>query len=333
MSRVSVDLLTSKMAVLDVNARAEEAELQNVIESLVAFVKDLPHSVLEVPLSNTTLPISATEWQALTSVHLAGEISFRGELHRVLTRSVGLLASMQEELALYHVRKTTAHLFKKHLSSLVYLAHETALIMPEVEKAWQGARSRGLKAKAEHLSDAFRRMDELVQQIAMLNVPQADDDERTLRCDPKWMDSRLQEVTTHLVAFARTASQPAESIALPHSELPVSATEWQVLTTSCPPDERSFRADVHRAVRRATGLLAAMQEELALYRSRRASQYQWKRHFENLRYLVVNASDILPELEAVREESKRRSLSGKHDDLQQITTRLREKMESASTLQ
>ena len=330
---VDVSLLTSKMETLGVDSKSEEKQMQATIRVLVSFANDRANPVSEVPLANTTLLLSSTDWQVLVSGRPAEENSFRGELYCVLSRSVGLRAAMQEELALYKVRQTTAHLFKKHLCSLFYLAHESAILLPQLEMVSQCARSRGLTAKAEHLADTIRRMGRLVQQISSLNPSETQNESKVIRCDPKWQESRLQYVTAHLIAFAEAAAEPVSTIPLPNSGLPVSPTEWQALATACPSEERSFRADLHRVLRRTIGLLAAMQEECALYYSRRQMKFQWKRHLENLQYLSVNAHGVLPELKSLAEESRRRSLSGKYADLQLVITRLGERLEEISTLQ
>ena len=112
----------------------------------------------------------------------------------------------------------------------------------------------------------------------------------------------------------------------------VRPTALQALAAVCSSEERSFRANLHCVLRRTTGLLAALQEELTLYDSRRHSLCEWKRHLEGLRYLSASAMGIFPGREAVCEESQRRSLSAKHNDLRQVIERVRKRTRAISTV-
>lgn len=153
-----------------------------------------------------------------------------------------------------------------------------------------------------------------------------------LGVDPKWEESHVELRISELVSFAKAAGEPLSTIPLANSVLVLSPTEWQTLVSEYPPTEESFRAGLHRIVRRAVGVLAGIQEEMALYEVRRTGEYLWKKHLNSLFYLLYTGSKILPDLENLDQEAQRRGLQKKSEHLFDTAGRLRQSLQQVSEL-
>ncbi|MBI3894399.1 MAG: hypothetical protein HY313_00565 [Acidobacteria bacterium] len=317
------EALAAKMKALGIDTKSEEARLQEQISELVVFAQSKAEEVPAIQLPNSILVISSTEWQALLSSYPAGEKSFRADLSRGLRRAIGLLAMLQEESALYRVRQTSEHLWKKHLNTLVYLSYCASKLLPELEKLLVETQNRGLSRKAEHLGTIIARMRRYLEEVSDLG-PQQEETGRGVRIDPKWEENRLQTLLNHLIAFAKGSAEPVPEIPLSKTVLAISATQWQALVSERPPGEESFREKLNQVLQRAVGLLGAIQEQLAAYHANADGKFSWKMPLNSLRYLSHCASEILPKLEALVGEAERRILSAKAEDLSRTVTLIRQ---------
>jgi hypothetical protein len=150
-----------------------------------------------------------------------------------------------------------------------------------------------------------------------------------LGIDTVTQEGRLLSLINELVSFVRSAGRPVSSFPLRNSTLPVSAWEAQAMAMEYIM-EKSFRADFNRTVRRAVGLLAAIQEETAQYEAKRHNQHLWKRHIDALVYLLYCGGETLAALWEFRDDAARRGLQEKSDQLSQTAARLREKLHSVA---
>ncbi|MBI4460161.1 MAG: hypothetical protein HY648_08900 [Acidobacteria bacterium] len=316
--------LAARIKALGVVTKSEELALQEKIGELTAFAQSRNEETPAIHFPNSVLPISSPEWQALLSSFPPGERSFRADFSRALRRTVGLLAALQEELALYQIRQASEHLWKKHLNSLVYLAHCAGELLPELMKLQSETRNRGLSRKEEHLASIVARLQQHLETVAALDPQQEAEAGNGLRIDPKWEENRLQSILKRLVEFASTSEEPVQEIPLGKTVLSISPTLWQALTAECPDGEISFRAEFNQALRRAVGLLAAIQEEMGAYQANAGSQFSWKKPLNSLRYLERCANEILPRLEALVKETQLRNLSQKAEHLAQSVAQLRQ---------
>ena len=331
-SQIGSEDLAAKIKALGIDSKSEEGRLQEKIAELVSFAQTAVEPSLAIPVSNTALALSSTEWQALVSDFPASELSFRADLNRTLRRAVGLLVLIVEESGLYKVRRVSEHLWRKHLNSLFYLGHSASQVLPELAKLVEGAQVRGLSRKAEHLTQTAQRLRRHVEEISNLNPESLAVKTESLRLDPNWEENRLQELINQLVSFAKTRTEPVSTIPLSNTPLSVSSTEWQALVSDCPAAEESFRVNVNRALRRTIGLLAAIQEETALYKAHLDDKHRWKRHWSSLLYLADSSDKILPELEELGKEADRRNLCTKAEHLAEAVKRLRGHLIEISTL-
>lgn len=322
----------ARLKTLGVDTKAEEKQLQEKIAELAAWAGKSREPKTSVQLANLVMPLSGTEWQTLASDPLIGEVSFRSDLHRTMRRAVGIQASVLEELALYNVRQDSEYLWKKHLQSLLFLAHCAALLLPELERISTQAGERGLAKKGTDVRESANRLREHLGQIARLDQSHLGGKADGLRVDPEVMESRWQELLHQLVCSAKNAEESRTEIALGNTALTASATEWQALVSDCPPGEQSFRADLNRVLRQAVGLRAAIQEETALYRASRSSRYQWRGHLSSLFYLAGKAEKLLPDLETLRKEAQQRNLDSKAEHLAETIATLREHLQEIAAL-
>lgn len=324
--------LAARLKKLGVDGKAEEKRLQERIAELSSWAKGFREPKATAQLASTVLLLSVTAWQSLVSDCIAGEISFRADLNRAVRRAVGLLASLQEEMALYNVRQDSEYLWKKHLHSLLYLADSASRLLQELERISTQAGERGLSKKAADVKETRNRLRQHLEEIAKLNHSQLHGKAEGLRVDPEWIETRWQELLNQLVCSAKSAEESAAKISLGNTALTASSTEWQALVSDCPPGEQSFRAHLNRVLRQAVGLRAAIQEETALYRACRSTRYQWRGHLSSLFYLASKVEKILPELEALRNEAQQRNLTTKAEHLMETIARIRQHLEEISKL-
>lgn len=153
-----------------------------------------------------------------------------------------------------------------------------------------------------------------------------------LRNDPRFEESRVGKLASDLVLFARCAPEPLTVLPLPNSILVVSPLEFQSLTVDYPAMEVSFRADLNSIVRRAVVLLAAIEDELALYKVRRSSEYLWRQHVNSLGYLLHAADQIVPDMDTLFQQAQERGLLSKAEQLGATIQRLRRRMSEIAEL-
>ena len=152
---------------------------------------------------------------------------------------------------------------------------------------------------------------------------------KALGADSRTEEHRLQGSIGELVTYAKKVGEPAGTIQLANSVLEISATEWHALVTEYP--EKSFRADLNRALRRAVGVRAGMQEEAALYGARTVEGLRKKRA-QSFLYLAQAACQMLPELEALEKLARSRGLVTKADDLKAAIARMAAHCELAAEI-
>lgn len=319
-----------KALAIDVNA--EEKQLQAAITKLMSVARQSSAPLASVPLSSSVFRISAAVWQALVSDYPEDEKSFRVALHQAVRRAVGILAAIQEEIALYKIRLTGDFLWKRHWNSLCYLDYCAAQVLPLLEQQGNEARHRGLMRKAEDVRQLASQLQHYRQQISESNPEKLVILSGGLKVDPKWLETNLQGMIHQLTLLARASEAPVASIPLPNSVLPLSATEWQALVTDYPETEKSFRADSNRVLRRAVGMLAALQEETALRQADIESKSWRKNHLSTLFYLGHSAAPLLPELEELGNEAQRRGLHAMAGHVQEMVARMQHHADHISKL-
>ena len=145
-------------------------------------------------------------------------------------------------------------------------------------------------------------------------------------------EGRLYSLTNELVSFARSAGKSVSTFPMPNSSVTLAPWEAQSLAVEHSATEKSFRADFNSAVRRAVGLLAAIQEESALYKLRRHGDHLWKKCIDALVYLLYSGRETLPTLEELAQDAGRRGLQEKADQLWQTAARLRDKLHPVAEL-
>ena len=314
------------------DSKAEENQLLAMASKLVSFAKETPSPSCAIPLSNTTLAVSFTEWQALLAQYPEDEQSFRADFNRVVRRATAIGASLQEEMALYKVRLTSQHLWKQHWNSLCHLEESAAKILSELKQQGIEARSRGLLKKAEDVQTMIGRMQNQLQQIPNLSPETITEKMGGLGLDPKWEETRLQDIISNMKSFAKSAAERVDEIPLSRGRLAVSATAWQALTTDYPETESSYRVDLNRVVREAVGILAVIQEELAPGQADGERQKHERNHLTVLCYMAYRAGKVLPELEVLRTEAQNRGLAAKEADTLDLIARMKQQINDISNL-
>ncbi|MBI4441883.1 MAG: hypothetical protein HY649_00755 [Acidobacteria bacterium] len=325
----SVDF-AAKMKSLGVDSKQEEDKLRGVITKLVLFAKGSPGPVRSFEQDNSVLVIPPSGWSALIADF--PEKSFRADFNRAVRSALGLLAVLEEEMAFYRVRCTSEHLWQPHLRSLLFLAWRSQQILPELECMAKEARDRGLSQKADDATAMIDRLSQLLQEIAAIDIAQIKEESDGVGLDPQWIEGQVVKMMAQLEAAVMASSEEICQVPLPHSILALSASEREAFLSDCSEAETSFRADLNRMLRRAVGLIASMQEELALYGLTSTAKHRWQMHLKSLSYLAYQAGQVLPQAEKLAQEVSRRGLSAKAADVKAVVARLHNQVREISEL-
>lgn len=138
--------------------------------------------------------------------------------------------------------------------------------------------------------------------------------------DSRFEEDRLDRTIERLVTLAHASKQPLTIITLANCELAITPLEYQSLVADYSLTEMSFRADLARLLRRSTGVLAAIAEELE---SLKAGSESDKARLKTLLFLHKRVLQVLPEVEMLRNNVTDRGLGEKAEQLTATVSRLR----------
>lgn len=164
---------TSKNGALRSDPLVDDARFSGMISKLCTYARAAGEAPSTIPLPNSSLSLSPLEAQSLVVEYPVTEKSFRADLIRILRRAVGLIAVIQEDYELYRVRSTSEYLWRKHLDSLLYFAGLGRDVLPELEALAQEAGRRGLQSKTEQLTNTVTKLQQQLNDIALLGDPGA----------------------------------------------------------------------------------------------------------------------------------------------------------------
>ena len=171
-----------------------------------------------------------------------------------------------------------------------------------------------------------------LQEIVAIDLAQTKEESDGVGLDPQWIEGQVGRMMAQLESAVKASSEEICEVPLPNSILPLSASEREAFLSDCSEAETSFRADLNHMLRRAVGLIASMQEELALYELTSTTRHRWQMHLKSLSYLAYQAGQVLPQAENLAQEVSRRGLSAKAEDVKAVVARLHDQVREISEM-
>lgn len=147
-------------------------------------------------------------------------------------------------------------------------------------------------------------------------------------------DGHLKSMAETIRNFLR-AAEPKSGHIVPvrYGNLPLSSAEIEAFRANYS-GEKSFRADYVNALVSIVSLIGRMGTELAEFKSKRNSAYQWKPHADSLSVLLNIGREVNNRAMTVAELAERRGLKDKSNAIHASLAKLRDQVQSvAETLQ
>ena len=114
----------------------------------------------------------------------------------------------------------------------------------------------------------------------------------------------------------------------------VALTDWEIraLATEYPGSDKSFRAEFGRNLRNAVGLLACMAEEHNRFQSSRGTEHLWKRHYDALMWLLLEARKSVEGMFQFADNTEKGGLLERAIQIRKTATRLEEAADQLTDL-
>ncbi|MGH9784211.1 MAG: hypothetical protein ACRD88_08495, partial [Terriglobia bacterium] len=154
----ATDSLEQQLKRLGVDPAHETQHLRSRIQDLsIRFRSNLTTATVPNPVS----PFHLQEWEAgaFRSQYPESEQTFRAEFARSVRYAIAVISRIYEEIPLYHEKKSTEYLWKKHYDALVFLLYEGRRHKEALLKLSAVSRQRGLMEKAKQLQVTAENMD------------------------------------------------------------------------------------------------------------------------------------------------------------------------------
>jgi len=147
---------------------------------------------------------------------------------------------------------------------------------------------------------------------------------RSMGVNPEEERRKLRNLLGTMTSFVQaTTGRAIAEIPLPHSQLFVTPWEERALSVEYPASDKTFRAEVNRALRTAIGLLASISEERAGYMTeRRGSEHRWKKHYDALLWLLYEARAHREELARLADKTEQTGLTERAEQIRKTAKRL-----------
>lgn len=147
-------------------------------------------------------------------------------------------------------------------------------------------------------------------------------------------DAHLKSMAETIRNFLRAADpKSAHVVPVRYGNLPLSSAEIEAFRANYS-GEKSFRADYVNALVSIVSLIGRMGIELADFKSKRSSAYQWKPHADALSVLLNMGREVNNRAMTVAELAERRGLKDKSSAIHASLTKLRDQVQVvAETLQ
>ncbi|HEU5402603.1 MAG TPA: hypothetical protein VFU86_14670 [Terriglobales bacterium] len=147
-------------------------------------------------------------------------------------------------------------------------------------------------------------------------------------------EAHLKSMAETVRNFLRAADpKSAHIVPVRYGNLPLTQAEIEAFRANYS-GEKSFRADYVNALVSVVSLIGRMGTELADFKAKRNSAYQWKPHADALSVLLNIGREINNRAMTVAELAERRGLSDKSDAIQASLAKLRDQVQMvAETLQ
>jgi len=159
------DSFEQQLKKLGVDPAQETLYLQNRIRELsMRFRSNLATATVPNPVS----PVRLQEWEAgaFRTKFPDTEQTFRAEFARDVCHAIAIVSRIYEEIPLYHEKKGTEFLWKKHYDALVFLLYEGRKQKDALLKLSALSRQRGLLEKAKQLQATAEKLDIAVEKAA-----------------------------------------------------------------------------------------------------------------------------------------------------------------------
>lgn len=148
-------------------------------ERLRARIRDLTerfqanYGITSISTGPGAILLADWELQALRNNGAeSGELeSFRTQLARSLSYSIGVVSRIQEEMPAYYETKGVDHLWKPHCEALLYLAYEGRRRLEALNQLAAESKKRGLLEKARQISQSASRLAAALSRIEQLSEP------------------------------------------------------------------------------------------------------------------------------------------------------------------
>jgi len=147
---------------------------------------------------------------------------------------------------------------------------------------------------------------------------------RSMGVNPEEERRKLRNLLANMTSFVQaTTGRAIAEIPLPHSEMFVTPWEERAISVEYPGGDKSFRAEVNRALRTAIGLLAGISEERAGYMAeRRGSEHRWKKHYDALLWLLYESRAHREELASLADRTEQTGLTERAEQIRKTAKRL-----------
>ncbi|OFW08245.1 MAG: hypothetical protein A3G20_03300 [Acidobacteria bacterium RIFCSPLOWO2_12_FULL_59_11] len=152
---------------LGIDSMREAQGLQGRVQELSMRLKS-NQGMTSIP--NTFAPLSLHEWEssAFRTQLPESEQSFRADFTRSVCHAIAIISRIYEEIPLYHEKKGTEFLWKKHYDSLVYLLYEGRKHKESLLRVAILSQQRGLLEKAKQLQLTAEKLDAVLAKLAAL---------------------------------------------------------------------------------------------------------------------------------------------------------------------
>ena len=152
---------------LGIDSMREAQGLQGRVQELSMRLKS-NQGMTSIPNTFAPLPLSEWESAAFRTQLPESEQSFRADFTRSICYAIAIISRIYEEIQLYHEKKGTEFLWKKHYDSLVYLLYEGRKHKESLLRVAILSQQRGLLEKAKQLQLTAEKLDAVLAKLAAL---------------------------------------------------------------------------------------------------------------------------------------------------------------------
>ena len=159
--------LQEQLRHLGIDAGKEVQGVRNRIQELSMRLK-ANQGMTSIPNTFAPLPLSEWESAAFRTQLPESEQSFRADFTRSICYAIAIISRIYEEIPLYHEKKGTEYLWKKHYDSLVYLLYEGRKHKESLLRVAVLSQQRGLLEKAKQLQLTAEKLEANLAKVAAL---------------------------------------------------------------------------------------------------------------------------------------------------------------------